>query len=113
MRPRYLRMLSRMQENGSSAASQDWSVYIVRCSDDTLYTGIAKDLDKRLARHNAGKGAAYTRTRRPVALQYHETGLSRSDALVREAGIKALPRDKKEKLCHRGGKPPPAKRTRA
>ena len=76
---------------------RDWAVYILRCGDGTLYTGIAKDVQARIKRHSEGKGAAYTRTRLPVELLYHQEGLTRSAALIREAQIKALPRSKKEK----------------
>jgi putative endonuclease len=79
----------------------DWSVYIVRCADGSLYTGISKDVKARLATHNAGKGAAYTRARRPVRLRYKETGFTRSEALMREAAIKALPREKKKLLARK------------
>ncbi len=81
-----------------------WSVYIVRCGDDSLYTGIAKDVAARVAKHNAGRGAAYTRTRRPVALVFKEDGFTRSQALVREAKIKSLPRERKRALA-RGARP--------
>ena len=77
---------------------EDWSVYILRCGDGTLYTGVAKDVSARLEKHRAGKGAAYTRTHLPVELIYQENNLSRSMALVREAAIKRLPRQKKERL---------------
>jgi putative endonuclease len=69
----------------------DWNVYIVRCADQTLYTGIARDLRQRLAQHNAGTGAAYTRARRPVILVHQEPALDRGEALRREAAIKRLP----------------------
>lgn len=69
----------------------DWSVYIVRCADQTLYTGIARDLSQRIAQHNAGTGAAYTRARRPVILVHQETAPDRGAALRREAAIKRLP----------------------
>ncbi|MDE2491420.1 MAG: GIY-YIG nuclease family protein [Elusimicrobia bacterium] len=77
---------------------RDWSVYIARCADDSLYTGVAKDVSARLAAHNAGRGAAYTRSRRPVRLAYREDGLTRSAALSREAAIKSLPRPEKLSL---------------
>lgn len=73
-------------------------MYIARCGDGSLYTGIAKDAAARLAAHNAGRGAAYTRSRRPVALVYKEKGHTRSSALIREAGIKSLARPEKEAL---------------
>ena len=64
-------------------------VYIVRCSDDTLYTGIATELERRIEEHNnSTKGAKYTRTRRPVTLVYHETFDDRSSASKREYEIK-------------------------
>jgi putative endonuclease len=77
----------------------DWSVYIVRCADGSLYTGVSNDVRARLEAHNSGKGAAYTRARRPVRLRHLETGLTRSEALVREAAIKALPRAQKQLLA--------------
>ena len=73
-----------------------WSVYILRCRDGTLYTGIAKNVQARVARHNRGRGAAYTRGRLPVTLVYEENTLTHSEALVREAEIKRLPRAQKE-----------------
>ena len=77
---------------------KDWNVYIVRCADDSLYTGVATDVVARVRRHNDGKGAAYTRSRRPVRLEYVEPGLTRSQALVREAALKRLPRAEKQRL---------------
>ena len=67
-----------------------WTVYIVRCADATLYTGIARDVAERIAKHNAGKGAAYTRARRPVTLVHQEPAPDRGAALRREAAIKRL-----------------------
>lgn len=99
MEDKYLRMIRRRAE-GAAAGSEPpaWSVYIVRCADDSLYTGIAKNVDARVALHNTGRGAAYTRARRPVRLHYREDGLTRSEALVREARIKSLPREQKARL---------------
>lgn len=71
-------------------------VYILRCADDTLYTGITNDLEHRIAVHNEGTGAKYTRSRRPVELAYCEEHLDKSSALRREIAIKRL--SKKEKL---------------
>ena len=73
-------------------------VYILRCADGTLYTGSITDLDRRLAAHNAGKGAKYTRSRRPVTLVYHEEVESWSAARRREAAIKKLTRREKLEL---------------
>lgn len=76
-----------------------YSVYILRCSDDTLYTGITNDLTKRLFDHNhSGTGAKYTRSRRPVELVYSETCADKSAALKREMAIKKLSRLHKEAL---------------
>ena len=77
-----------------------WTVYILRCSDDSLYTGITKDLSRRLSEHNQDndKGARYTRGRRPVELVYQEFHLDRSDASKREYQIKHLSRSQKLSL---------------
>ena len=70
---------------------ESWYVYIVRCSDNTLYTGIAKDLGKRIAEHNSEAGGAkYTRARKPVKMVYSEPGNSRSAVCKRECQIKKL-----------------------
>jgi len=99
MEVKYLRMLAGMKKGGK----REWSVYVLRCGDGSLYTGIAKDVTARLASHNAGRGASYTRTRRPVCVVYREDGFTRSGALIREAGIKRLPKKKKEQMVA----PPP------
>jgi len=75
-----------------------WSVYILCCADNSLYTGVATDIDARLAVHNAGKGAKYTRGRLPVKLVYREAVRGRSAALKREHAIKRLPRTAKRRL---------------
>ncbi len=93
-RLRYKKMIAGMKEDGAV----DWYVYILRCADGTLYTGITKDLEARLKKHNAGLGGAYTRTHRPVELLYSEPGFCRATALRREAAIKRLGRQDKEKL---------------
>ena len=76
-----------------------WTVYILRCGDGTLYTGITNDLPRRLAAHRSGKGAKYTRGRGPLALLYAEEQPDRSTASRREAAIKALSREEKEALA--------------
>lgn len=76
-----------------------WSVYIVRCADGTLYTGTAKDLDARIADHNAGRGAKYTRGRLPVTLVYTEPAADRAAAQRREHAIKRLPTPEKHGLA--------------
>ncbi len=73
-------------------------VYMVRCRDGSLYTGWTTDPARRLAEHNSGKGAKYTKSRRPVELVYLEELDSREDALRREAGIKRLKRSEKLRL---------------
>ena len=76
-----------------------WHVYMVRCSDWTLYTGITNDLEKRIEAHNSGKeGARYTRSRRPVKLVYSEQVESKSTAAKLEYQLKKLPRLKKIRL---------------
>jgi len=75
-----------------------WFVYILRCADASLYTGISNDVAARVAAHTAGKGAKYTRGRGPVQLIWQERQLSRSDALKREAEIKRMPRASKVTL---------------
>lgn len=74
-----------------------WYVYLLRCADDTLYTGCTTDPQRRLEQHNAGRGAKYTRARRPVTLVYVEQAEDHSQALRREAALKCLSR--KEKLA--------------
>lgn len=78
-----------------------WHVYIVRCADRTLYTGVAKDVAARVAAHNAGRGAKYTRARLPVKLVHSEEAADRGAALRREHAIKALPRAAKRALFAR------------
>ena len=73
-------------------------VYIVECSDGTLYTGYTTDVDRRVSEHNAGEGAKYTRGRTPVELRHVETFEERSAALSREHAIKRLPRAAKTSL---------------
>jgi predicted GIY-YIG superfamily endonuclease len=102
MKSVYKRMLEGMEKKErkkrKTTVREPWAVYILKCKDGTFYTGIAKDVEKRLQAHNDGKGAKYTRTRRPVCLLYRESCPSRSHALVRECAVKALPRHKKEGL---------------
>lgn len=73
-------------------------VYILRCSDNSLYTGYTTNLDRRLVVHNSGKGAKYTRSRLPVRLVYYEEVSTRSDGLKLERSIKKLTKEKKEDL---------------
>ena len=75
-----------------------WYVYILRCGDNTLYTGITGDVERRLAVHRSGKGAKYTRGRGPLELVYTEEVPDKSAALRREYQIKRLTRQEKEQL---------------
>ena len=72
--------------------------YILKCKDDSLYTGWTNDLKKRITSHNAGKGAKYTKARRPVELVYYEEFQTREEAMKREYAIKQLSRKEKEAL---------------
>lgn len=78
-----------------------WYVYILRCGDGTLYTGITDDVPRRLAAHRSGKGAKYTRGRGPLELVYQEQVPDKSAALKREIAIKRLTRPEKETLIER------------
>ena len=77
---------------------QGYFVYILRCADDTLYTGITTDLARRVRMHDIGRGAKYTRGRGPVRLVYSEACASRAEASKREYALKRLPRGEKERL---------------
>ena len=76
----------------------EWRVYILRCGDGSLYTGITSDLERRLKAHSSGRGAKYTRSHEPVELVYSEPALDKSSALKRELAIKGLTREQKLKL---------------
>ena len=94
----------------AKADSQLWWVYVLRCADRSLYTGVTTDMHRRVRQHNAGTASKYTRSRLPVRLAYHEKAAGRGAALQREAAIKRLTRKGKEKLIaararSRGGKP--------
>src|SRR5215210_6171542 len=85
-----------------------WHVYVARCGDGTLYTGITTDPARREAAHNSGRGAAYTRARRPVRLVHLEPALDRGTALRRELAIKRMSRSAKEQLVKRSTPRPAA-----
>jgi putative endonuclease len=87
-----------MNELKAPERSECWRVYVVECADGTLYTGIATNVDARLARHNDGKGARYTRSRRPVRLLHVEEVPDRPAALRREHAIKRLTAEEKREL---------------
>jgi putative endonuclease len=75
-----------------------WTVYVARCRDGSLYTGVTTDPERRLAEHNAGHGGAYTRSRTPVVMIYSERAGNRAEAQRRERAIKRLTRTQKEQL---------------
>ncbi|MDD2702724.1 MAG: GIY-YIG nuclease family protein [Candidatus Omnitrophica bacterium] len=79
-----------------------WHIYIVRCNDGTLYTGMTNDLVRRVTAHNTGKGCRFTRGRTPVRLLYSEKFSSKSGALKREIAVKRLTRKQKLRLIKRG-----------
>ena len=85
-----------------SAGRSCWWVYIVRCADRSLYTGVTTDVGRRVRQHNAGDASRYTRSRLPVQLAYRETTTDRGTALRREAAIKRLTRKAKEELIGPG-----------
>ena len=88
-----------------SQKQNDWWVYMLRCADGSLYTGVTTDLQRRLAQHNGecAGGARYTRSRRPVMLIWQEAGHDRGSAQRREAALKRLPRRRKLVLAGLGG----------
>jgi putative endonuclease len=101
MDAKYKKMLSIMSQKEVRQRKKggQWSLYILKCKDGTLYTGITTDIEKRLQMHNKGRGARYTRSRRPVELFYQEDCGSRTRALVRECAVKSLAKKDKAKLA--------------
>lgn len=89
-----------MKETDKQNQHQGNYTYIVKCSDETLYTGWTNNLKKRLEAHNSGKGAKYTKNRRPVELMYFEEYGTKQEAMKREYAIKQLSRQKKLALIH-------------
>ncbi len=88
--------------NKEQSESEKWFVYLLHCSDNSLYTGITTDLDRRLKEHNESPlGSKYTRARRPVTLAWFEQCESRSGATIREAEIRKLDREQKLKLARK------------
>ena len=93
-----------IEESTCEEAQEEKScyMYIVRCRDDSLYTGWTNHLAERVAAHNAGKGARYTKSRRPVELVYYETFGTKEEAMSREFHVKRLTRAEKLKLVSMG-----------
>ena len=103
MTPKYKKMLEGMREKEKNISRRKqtadaWFLYILRCKDGSLYTGVTKDLERRFKMHHSGRASHYTRTRRPVELVYHEPCGTRTQALVRECFIKSFSRKRKEDL---------------
>ncbi|WP_125768615.1 GIY-YIG nuclease family protein [Companilactobacillus furfuricola] len=86
-----------------SETNEGYFVYMLLCADGTFYTGTSNDVYKRVKTHNRGKGAKYTKVRRPVRLLYQERLHDKSEALKREAAIKKLGRKQKEQLLRNHG----------
>lgn len=85
-----------MKDKKENSAEKNYT-YILRCSDDTYYTGWTNHLEARIRAHNSGRGAKYTRGRGPVELVYYEEFETKEEAMRREAAIKKM--ERKEKLC--------------
>lgn len=101
MDKKYKRMLEGMKKKNGKVKGRrkgKWILYILRCGDLSLYTGITTDLERRFKMHSEGKGARYTRSRLPLEIVYQEKCNTRTDALVRECAVKALPKSAKLKL---------------
>lgn len=79
-----------------------WYLYVVKCRDESLYTGITTDITRRVKEHNAKKGAFYTKNKTPVKLVYQEAMINQSEARKREASIKQLTREEKLELIENG-----------
>ena len=92
-------MSSNETDKESADSQRGWFVYLVRCADRSLYTGITTEPERRVAEHNGKKAARYTRSRQPVELVYLEPVKDRSSASRREAEIKRLTKREKEVLC--------------
>ena len=86
------------EQRSSPSPTEEWFLYILQCHDGSFYTGITKDIERRVKMHNAGRASRFTQVRRPVKIIYQETLFSRSQALVRECRVKALSRRAKEAL---------------
>ncbi len=117
MKPGYRSMLRKMEARESQspapAAEAMWWLYILRCRDESFYTGVTTDIDRRCREHEAGRASRFTRTRRPVVLVYQETCGTRSQALSRECAVKSMGRKGKEALVAGGPAAGPSERPKA
>jgi len=95
--------VAKVRKKSERANVNAWFVYILRCSDGSLYTGITTNMERRVEQHNAGTAPRYTRSRRPVRVAYRETHVSRSLASKREWAVKAMRRSEKESVIRQGG----------
>src|SRR5882762_10416666 len=103
-------MLNRERKPTAKPSIDSWFVYVVKCADGSLYTGITKDVTRRCQQHNEGTASRYTRSRLPVELVYYESRPNQSSALKREAAIKAM--DRRGKLAMVQQRKKPAKAVR-
>jgi putative endonuclease len=95
-------MSDRRSESGLAPCAprpRGWSVYLLECRDGSLYAGCTTDIERRVAQHNAGRGGAYTRSRRPVTVRYARACATESEAKREEAVLKSWPRARKLSLC--------------
>ena len=99
--------MPKVKKKSERVKADAWFVYILRCSDGSLYTGITTDLGRRIKQHNAGTASRYTRTRLPARIAYQEPHTSRSLALKREWRVKAMSRPEKESLIRRAKRKAP------
>jgi predicted GIY-YIG superfamily endonuclease len=117
MKPIYRRMLRGMEAKavaeGGAASAGRWHLYVLRCGDGSLYTGITTDIERRFRAHQEGKAARYTKTHGPVGLVYREACGTRSQALSRECAVKSLKRAMKEDLIGGRAEPKPKKATKS
>ncbi len=100
-----MRTMGDKPKTKSNATAQQWVVYVLRCEDSSLYTGITKDLIRRCKQHNTGTASKYTRSRRPVVVAFQEVDRSQVEALKREAAIKKMTRRGKLAMIERQTKP--------
>ena len=99
MDKKYKRMICLMAGKKKFKYCDDkWFLYILKCKDGSLYTGITKDIERRLKMHNDGKASKYTRARRPLEIVYQESCANRAKALIRECEIKEFSKQRKENL---------------
>ena len=97
-----MKMKKETDKATADSSAETWFVYILRCADGSLYTGITKDLNRRCEQHNAGTASRYTRGRLPVTVVHQESQPTQGLALKREAAIKAMSRQEKESLMRSG-----------